>query len=192
MKKTIFCFLIIILIFIVTGCSFDKEKTNNYSNNQQENKVIYTINTYDKKVQGNNRILIGKKIPKGIKQYKTGEEARKDFSNSLFCFKHKIRNGKVKESYIEFIITKDMANTNQAMVEGIYTLKGYEKDYENNKKVLLKSFGESYCKEETSYLHCYVDGFYANSFKNGYVEVGEGYWNCYITDKGISRCDFGK
>ena len=162
------------------------------ANNSKENKTIYTINTYDEKVKGNNKILIDQEVPKEIKQYKNFEEARKDFSNRLFCLKHKIKNGKVKESYVEFIITEDMTNINKNINFGIYSLKGYEKDYENNKEVLLESFGESNCKENTDHMHCNIGLYYANAFQNGYVEVGKDYWNCYVTDKGVSRCDFGK
>lgn len=160
--------------------------------NSKENKTIYTINSYDESIKGNNKIIIGKEVPKKIKQYKTGEEARIDFSNRLFYLKHKIKNGKVKESYVEFIITMNMTNANPGMTSGVYTLKGYENDYEKNKEILLTSFGESYCEDNSSHMHCKVNGLYANSFKNGYVEVGTDYWNCYVTDKGISRCDFGK
>lgn len=161
-------------------------------NHLKENKTIYTINSYDDSVKGNNKILMGKEVPKKIKQYKTGEEARKDFPNSLFYLKHITENGKVKESYVEFIVTIAMTNTNPVMTSGVYSLKGYENDYENNKEVLLTSFGESYCEDNTSHIHCKVNELYANAFKNGYVEVGKEYWNCYVTDKGESSCDFGK
>ncbi len=186
MKKKYLYIISIIVIVVLSIIVFYPQKKS------KVNKTIYTINSYDERVHGNNRIIIGHKVPKEIKEYKNGEEARKDFSEGLFYFKHKIKNGIIKESYIEYIITKEMTNTNQDMTSGIYTLKGYENDYENNKEVLLTSLGESNCKEENSHIHCYVDGFYANAFKNGYVEVGKGYWNCYVTDKGISRCDFGK
>lgn len=185
--KTNYLFIIpviIIVVFLTIIISSD--------NNSKENKTIYTINTYDEKVQGNNKILIGQEVPEEIKQYKTGEEARKDFSDKLFYLKHKIKNGKVKESYIEFIITIDMMSSNPGMTSGVYTLKGYENDYKKNKEELLTSFGESYCEEKKSHMHCKVNDFYANAFKNGYVEVGKGYWNCYVTDRGASRCDFGK
>ena len=85
-----------------------------------------------------------------------------------------------------------MANTNPNMTSGVYDIKGYVMDYENNKEVLLKSFGKSYCEEMDSYIHCISDGFYANAYQNGYIEVGKDYWICYITESGASRCDFGK
>ena len=83
-------------------------------------------------------------------------------------------------------------SSNPGMTSGVYTLKGYENDYKKNKEELLTSFGESYCEEKKSHMHCKVNDFYANAFKNGYVEVGKGYWNCYVTDRGASRCDFGE
>jgi len=184
-KKYLIIIPIIIILVILIPVLYKKDKP-------RENKTIYTINTYDERVQGNNKILIGQEVPEEIKQYKTGEEARANFSNKLFYLKHKIKNGKVKESYVEYIITIDITNTNPGMTSGVYELKGYDEDYENNKEVLLTSFGENYCKEKTSHMHCKVNGLYANAFKNGYVEVGMDYWNCYVTDRGASRCDFGK
>ena len=185
--KIKYLYIIIIMILLVFSIILFYPQ-----NNSKENKIIYTINSYDESVKDNNKILIGKEVPKKIKQYKTRESARKDFSNKLFYLKHKIKNGKVKESYVEFILTIDMTKTNPEMTSGIYSLKGYKNDYENNKEVLLSSFGESNCEEKNFYMHCKVNGLYANSFKNGYVEAGTDFWNCYVTDKGASRCDFGK
>lgn len=176
--------IIIVLLIVLVVILYPKEN--------KVNKTIYTVNTYDEKVQGNNKILIGQEVPEEIKQYDTNEEARANFSNRLFYLKHKIKNGKVKDSYVEFIVTLDIVDNNPGMTSGTYTLKGYDGDYNSNKDELLNSFGENYCKENKTYMHCKIDGLYANAFKNGYVEVGTDYWNCYVTDKGASRCDFGK
>jgi hypothetical protein len=185
MKKFLIIIPIVIVIVISIILLYPKEKP-------KEHKTIYTSNTYDESIQNNNKILIGQGVPKEIKQYKTSLEARNNFSNKSFYFKHEIEDGKVKESYVGFVITEEMANNNQGMTSGEYELKGYKSSYKNNKKTLLNSFGETNCKEELYNIHCRVNGFYANAFKNGYVDVGEGYWVCYVSDKGASRCDFGK
>lgn len=184
-SKCLYFIFVIIIVVISIIVLFQHNKLDKYN-------TVYTINVDNKKEQKDSQIVIGKQIPKGIKQYNTGDEVRNDFSNQLFYFKHVIKSGIVKESYIDFIINVDMVDTNPGMTLGVYEIKGYEKDYENNKEVLLKSFGKSYCEENNSYMHCVADGFYANVYQNGYIEVGKDFWICYITENGASRCDFGK
>ena len=38
-------------------------------------------------------------------------------------------------------------------------------------------FEKSYYEENNSYMHCVADGFYANVYQNGYIEVGKDFCN---------------
>lgn len=116
---------------------------------------------------------IGKKIPNGIKQYKSRDAALEDFNNKKMYYKHIIKNDIVKESYVEFIIDNNKIS-----------LKGADPDYyEHNKNVLLRTFDSNNCTMRDTNIHCSAYGMYANAFQNGYVEVGYSYWNCYVSEK---------
>ena len=176
MKKIIIIIVIIVLILIIIFVHDRK------SINQGFTGTIYTINYCDERDHCDEMITIGKKIPNSIKKYKSRETAIKDFNNNKIYYKHIIKNDIVKESYVEFIIDNNEIS-----------LKGADPDYyEHNKNVLLRTFDSNNCIIRDTNIHCSAYGIYANTFQNGYVEVGYSYWNCYVSEKGNSLCSFGK
>ena len=116
---------------------------------------------------------IGHEMPSDITQYSSASDAMAAFENRPFYLKHVIRNGLIDESYVEFVVTQDMANANTGMTPGTYTLRGidgmsvmYDENaestnyckaeyynegycinpyYESNKGTLLQAFGSSNC-----------------------------------------------
>ena len=176
MKKIIIIIVIIVLILIIIFVHDRK------SINQVFSGTIYTINYCDENNHCDEKITIGKKIPKNIKQYKSRDAATKDFNNKKMYYKHIIKNDIVKESYVEFIVDNHKGS-----------LKGADPSYyEHNKKALIKTFDNNNCIITDTNIHCSAYGIYANAFQNGYVEVGYSYWNCYVSEKGNSLCSYGK
>ena len=144
----------------------------------------YTVNVpddWDNWTTSNLKLVwIGSTIPSGVTQYDTPALAMSAFSNKPFYLKHTIANDIVTESYVEFVVTPEMASANSGMTAGTYTLRGdnmYEYDanqddwvckseyvdsntgdcmtsayYTSNVNVLKQAFGENsgYCTGFTS------------------------------------------
>ena len=176
MKKIIIIITIIVLTSITIFVYNKKSVKNCFTG------TIYTINYCEGKNHCDKMITVGEKIPNSIKQYMSPETAIKNYNNKKMYYKHIIKNDIVKESYVEFIIDN---NKN--------SLKGADSSYyEHNKNVLLRAFNSNNCAISETNIHCSAYEMYANAFKNGYVEVGYSYWNCYVSEKGNSLCSYGK
>ncbi len=186
--------------------------------------TVYTVNTYDDNFEtlsdGTNTsvVWIGQAIPNGIPTYQTSGDAITASSRNLpFCLKHKIENGIVTESYVEFVVTPEMAAANPGVVAGYYPLKGektYDLDastwlvgedyispyFEANKEVIKTAFGystnSSYCSESgtgrSTDLHCYNgSGLHAYARADGSVNACvTGGWGCTVSSDGNSYCNW--
>ena len=133
-------------------------------------------------------------------------------STMPFYFKHKIENDVVKESYVVFTVTEEMATANPGMVAGTYELRG-EKTWENgeyivgedyispyyevNKEAIKTAFGystnPSRCSESgtgrSSIFVCSVSGFNAHAYAYGYVDARDGGSSiCHVINDGSSYC----
>ena len=180
---------------------------------------VYTVNKFDSNVTNPkwNSVWLNQTFPTGITKYQTPNEvlaalATASSQDLPFYLKHKIENGIVTESYVEFVVTEDMAQSNSGMVAGTYTLRGdktrdsdtntwlvgtdYISPYfEANKKVIKTAFGfainPSRCTESgtgrSSYFSCSVSGLSVESIANGNVGAsGPNYSDCYVGNDGAS------
>ena len=180
---------------------------------------VYTVNEYDSSVTTPkyNAVWLNQTFPGSITQYNTPSAALTAIAtasskNLPFYLKHKIENGIVTESYVEFVVTPEMAAANTGMVAGTYTLRG-EKTYENgsyivgtdyispyyesNKEAIKTAFGyetnQSRCSESgtgrSSSFGCGVSGLHAIAYANGNVSasVFDGS-ACRVSRDGGSSC----
>ena len=182
---------------------------------------VYTVNKYNSSATNPkyNAVWLNQTFPTSITKYQTASEALAAIKTSSskdlpFYLKHKIENGIVTESYVEFVVTEEMAQANTGMVAGTYTLRGektYDSDtstwlvdesyispyYETNKEAIKTAFGyatnPSRCSEygtgRSSTFYCSVSGLDAYSRANGDVFASNtGSSNCYVSYHGYSRC----
>ena len=182
---------------------------------------VYTVNKYDSTVTTPkyNSVWLNQAFPSSITQYQTPSEALTAIATASsldlpFYLKHKIENGIVTESYVEFVVTDAMAQANQGMVAGTYTLRGektYDSDtstwlvgddyispyYETNKEAIKIAFGyttnPSRCSElgtgHSSGFRCSVSGLYAYSYARGDVAVNDASRSsCGVSNNGGSYC----
>ena len=180
---------------------------------------VYTINKYDDNATTPlyNSVWLNQAFPESITKYNTPSEALTAIAtasskNLPFYLKHKIENGVVTESYVEFVVTPEMAGANTGMVAGTYTLRG-EKTYENgsyivgtdyispyyeaNKEAIKTAFGYSTnpgrCREtgtgRPSNFYCHVSGLNVSATANGYVSADDNDGSsCYVRYSGFSPC----
>ena len=184
---------------------------------------VYTVNKYDSSVTTPqyNAVWLNQAIPTSITKYQTPSEALTAIAtasskNLPFYLKHKLENGIVTESYVEFVVTPEMAAENSGMVVGTYTLRGgktYDPDtstwlvgtdyispyYEANKEAIKTAFGyatnPSRCGESgtgrSSYFYCDVSGLSARADADGSVSAGVlGSSYCYVNRDGRSTCEW--
>ena len=164
---------------------------------------VYTVNIYDSSDVANTVVKLGQAIPAAITQYRTPQEAMAAYNNQTFYLKHRVEEDKVKESYVEFVITPELAQANPGMTAGTYSLRGgvdeselTEKTvFESNKESLLNAFGSSYCEEYVRAIYCEItdfgdgDYFGADATSDGYVEVYHGsHFDCRVGSDAQSRC----
>ena len=184
---------------------------------------VYTVNKVDYNVTNPkyNAVWLNQAFPTSITKYNTPSEALTAIASASskdlpFYFKHKLENGIVTESYVEFVVTEEMAQANTGMVAGTYTLRGektYDLDtntylvdesyispyYETNKEAIKTAFGyatnPSRCGESgtgrSSDFSCSVSGLDAySSAYGGVYACGTGSSICYVYTYGYSSCDW--
>lgn len=147
-------------------------------------------------VGGNIYLNIGETIQNGMLISNTAEDAMKNWGHPFYV-KHKLNaDNVIEESYVEFIITEEMASANEGMQAGTYTLRGGDggASYESNKEILLSAFGSDYCRTDdsdgfSSYFNCSVDDLYVSSNSEGRVSADAGAPRCVIYWSGGSRCE---
>ena len=110
-----------------------------------------------------NSLTLNSSVPSNAILYSNVDDALNEWEENSdlwlhrfpFYFKHKIEDGIVKETYVVFIVTEDMAQSNPGMTAGTYELRGYTDNryYETNKELLIRAFGSSRCSL-TSHFEC--------------------------------------
>ena len=147
---------------------------------------------------------IGNTLPNGVNGRSTPELAMADWASIIgtpgatkpFYLKH-VLNGsnEIEESYVEFVVTEDMANANSGMVAGTYRLKGGDlgAGYTSNVNVIKAAFGystnPSRCPYGGSYFSCWVSGLYAYANNDGSVIAYDTHnYNCTVYHDGSSNC----
>ena len=199
-------------------------QADNNATTVSHSSTVYTANIWD----GNNSIMngvtntsevwIGQTIPNGITTYQTpalAMAALKQASGNVdrpFFLKHTITNNIVTDSYLGFVVTDAMAQSNPGMTAGTYYLKGtktkeyvngswqcmsqyddgngncLDPDYNVNKATLLSAFGSSYCIDHSSNFSCYVSRVNAYADSHGEVNASDGSWYCVVSSNGGSVC----
>ena len=112
--------------------------------------------------------------------------------NKTFYLKHTIVDDIVTESYVEFVVTSEMAGANSGMTAGTYYLKGGDNGaaYATNKATLTTAFGSSNCTDNSSIFGCGVSGLGAYANANGSVYASDGASaRCGVSYDGYSGCD---
>ena len=187
----------------------------------EHSRTVYTANIYDGNEEVTNTpVWLGRTIPNPIVQYASAQEALTTLrtatsdDNIQFYLKHTVQNNIVTESYVEFIVTPEMATNNPEMTAGTYALRGLDTSvydqtqddyvckseyldsqtgnclspyYEANKQVLLSAFGSLNCTDNSSNFVCYTSLF-ARVDGNGYVEAYDGSYGCIVEYAGTSEC----
>ena len=165
-------------------------------------EVDHRITTYTTTTPSyNDLVYIGQAIPSSITQYSTAAAAMASYSNNPFYLKHIVQTGVVKETYIEYVVSQEIASANPGMTVGTYVFRGagatynsststYNQDspyYENNKKTMLKAFGTSNCTVDSTHITCSTATQYAGTNLTGTLVVGSGTM-CFVDSSGSSRC----
>ena len=134
---------------------------------------------------------IGSSIPQGVNVRSTPALAMADWDSITedsgdtypFYLKHKIANNLITESYIEFVVTPEMASENPGMIAGTYALRGgidesnleqgSQPIYEANMNTIRTAFGRTYCEnyDEPITGLCAVDGLEVELDSEGFVHV---------------------
>lgn len=181
--------------------------------------AIYMANMYDENNQENTLIWIGQAIPAAITQYSSAADAMAalTLANSgtpvPFYLKHFSSNAVVTESYVEFVVTSEMATANPGMTAGTYALRGsgatyneqedyYENDspyYASNVATLQAAFGTDNCSGDEYEYSCSVSDLIAGANSDGYVgalcplggRYSEDIFRCGVSDVGASNCVAG-
>ncbi len=181
--------------------------------------TVYTINIWDENHEEDTMIWIGQSIPVAITQYSSAAEAMAALNTLAggtvarpIYLKHTVSNNIVTESYVEFVITQDLATANPGMTAGTYILQGEamcewdsvnyqpincsEEDsqyYASNITTLQTAFGVSNCSSGTDslgeYYSCSAGGLIAYAYSNGNVYVYYDYFDCSVGVDGTSYCD---
>ena len=174
------------------------------------NGTVYAVNYWDYTAPGYNAVWLDEEFPENITYYRTPEEAMAAIAEASgydlpFYTKHKVVNGIVTESYLDFIITEELAQEYPGMVPGTYSLRGdktYIREpytvlfgndyispyYEVNKEVLKAAVGYA-----TDSSRCYESGTGIHSNFNctiqNYDVIGD-YINIYTRADGNQHVFF--
>ncbi len=170
---------------------------------------VYTVNKYDESVTTPkwNAVWLNQAIHESITQYQTPSEAlaaiKTASSKDLpFYLKHKIENDVVTESYVEFVVTPEMAAANTEMTAGTYTLRGGINEspltdkpiYIQNAKTIYDAFGTKCSTNpytttiDSSYFLCSVSGLNAFASATGDVGSYSSSGSCNVYNTGSSYC----
>ena len=198
-------------------------QADNTATEVEHYKYVYTVNKYYDAATNPkyNGVWLNQAIHETIPYFETPAEALSAIATASskdlpFYLKHKVENGIVTESYVEFVVTETLAGANAGMVPGTYTLRGertYDDDtstwlvdesyispyYEANKEVIKTAFGyatnASRCSESgtgrSSYFYCSVSGLFAGAGANGNVgptDTAGSY--CSVNYDGNATCNW--
>ena len=162
----------------------------------------------------NNKLIIGNEVSPTAKLHLDSNDALEDWIEEIdalfemeddtilinntyppFYLKHIIEKDILKESYLTFVITQKMKESNPELKIGTYEIMGNdENSYETNKEIMKEAFGysnnPSICRENSNSFRCNISSYYVNIFKDGKVESHSGWYECSISSTGESYCYF--
>ena len=182
------------------------------------NGIVYTMNIGDLTSENNKKIIfLNQQFPKNIPYFDTQEEVM-DYAESIyeevipFYLKHKVVNGIVTESYVEFVVTDELVQENPGMVPGTYSLRGditwddeignyahmslyYDANVGTEKTAFGYATNPSRCTEydnDMTYgtnIECFNSVFSVYSNLTGNISIGDMFGTCcQITNFGSSYC----
>ena len=204
------------------GISYVQKDENAIAVPHPTTSTVYTINIYDSEHEEDTMVWIGQPIPAAITQYSSAAEAMAALNTLAggtvakpIYLKHTISNNTVTESYIEFVITQDLATDNPGMTAGTYTLRGFDTYdeindacvtecwdstnntclspyYARNITTLQTAFGVSNCSSGTvslgEFYSCSAGGLDVNADSSGSVYAIGDSFNCDVSEGGASIC----
>ena len=109
--------------------------------------------------------------------------------NSNSFLKHNIGSlGRVESSDVCYIL-----NGNKYCLKGggVYDAETESYNslyYEENKSLLLETFGEDNCSVDSNRVNCSLSGLYANAHDNGNVNASDFDWHCNVSSTGNAYC----
>ncbi len=177
------------------------------------NGMIYTVNKLDSNITGYNAISLNKAYPETIPYFETQAEALNAFlaatgENIPFYLKHRLENRIATESYIEFVVTETMAETNPGMIPGTYSLRGEKTSdkpsdyissfYESNKEAVMTAFGytnnPSRCRlsgtGRGALINCEVPSMKIVTYATGAIRIDSNDIFCNISVGGYASCSW--
>lgn len=189
----------------VTGATSSYTSPNLVISNVTDNVVVAgtfssgTTDPYVYLVNVGQYVLHNNPIPSNLTIYNTPAEAMAAFDNRPYYFKHLLENDIVVESYIEFVITPELASEYPEMTAGTYALRGGINEensndkpvYEANIATLKTAFGADawYCSySDPSIVYCYPGPIGVQAFPNGDVGIYTNDIFCGVDSDGDSNC----
>ena len=185
-------------------CKISSCSTCNADGTKIEGGEDDSLNETFSYVVSSTEMNVGSAIPVGVNVRSTSAKAMADWQDITGTFgdtkplylKHLLENNIIKESYVEFVITPEIAASNSGMTAGTYTLRGGKNElnltdkpiFEANKQALLKAFGTSNCADSASYFSCNVSGVDAYANADGSVGTFDDVYSCGVDDVGASSC----
>ena len=149
--------------------------------------------------------LLNQEVPSGALLRLTPNEALQDwrfgYSSTPLYAKHVIANNVVKESYMVFVVTNELANSYPGMTPGTYELRGYTDStyFDENVEVVKTAFGYSTNPSRCG-IAAYDSSLFTGSvgrdfdvyiYMNGSVSlIRPGSTYCYFFDSSFSICDY--
>lgn len=170
----------------------------------EKTRFVYMYNILNHNTMEGTPVFLNQKLPDSLLTYNSREEI-----NKIVYFKHKIKDDIVTESYLEFVVTEEMANTYPDVTEGVYSFRGsgstynessnsYDNDslyYEDNINTMKKAFKKAIdCLQDESYFTCRLyslghEIMQIISFANGSVIIRLEGDTCQIFPNGMSFCE---
>ena len=191
-KKIILSLIIVISLFLITGCGSDNTKSENSSNNKEEITNDNKKSESSEKDNNSNsddetgeyvymfnrtqRMKLGSEPSKYGEYYSTAEEAMDKYGYDM-TIRHKLENGKIKSSDVGF------------KYDGkIYYLNGQDRTlYESNKKKLVDIFSAKNCSSGGDYYQCKTSDIFITTWESGAIDVTINNEYCYSGDD-FAKC----
>ena len=163
--------------------------------------IVYTGNKLVSNNVENSIVQIGKSISPSVLQFTDSLRVIEAIGYYPIYLKHKVSNGVVTESYVNFYMNEELAEMVPGVTAGVYSLQGggasyneqsgeYNNDskyFENNKALLQTALGNAVsCVDGGTEYSCSMMGVTALVKASGYVEIDVGNVIFAVKENGIS------
>ena len=163
--------------------------------------IVYTGNKYISTDVANSTVQIGQSMSSAIVQFNNSSDVMEAIGNYPLYLKHKVVNGIVTESYVDFYMDDYMASMAPGITAGVYSLQGggasydeqsgqYNNDsiyFEKNKLVLQSALGSGVtCTDSITEYSCSMMGVTALVKASGFIKINVGNVYFSVTESGMS------